>query len=154
MIIKKIDISSIFPIIINIIKLILEVVSKFIKFVFSIPNIGELVVFVIAKIDNLKDSSKSILSTISIPERIKRLIKKDINIKNEILIFSSVIFFSELKIFLLIILFGLINFMISEDAVFNRIYILVNLIPEVLDIKEPPIEAIKIKYKLKMFEHH
>ena len=40
--------------------------------------------------------------------------------------------------------------MISEDAVFNRIYILVNLIPEVLDIKEPPIEAIKIKYKLKL----
>ena len=45
-------------------RLNLEVVNKFIKFIFSNPNIAEVVVFVIVKIDNLNDVSKSILSTI------------------------------------------------------------------------------------------
>ena len=93
MIIKKTDISSIFPIIIKIIKLNFEVVSKFAKSIFSIPNIAEVVVFVIVKIDNLNDFSKSILSTIKIPERINKLIKNEIKIKKEIFTFSSVIFF-------------------------------------------------------------
>jgi len=97
LIIKKIDISSIFPIIIKIIKLNLEVVSKFAKFICSMPNIAESTVFVIVKIDSLNDFSKSILSTIKIPERINKLIKKEIKIKKEILIFSSVIFFSVLN---------------------------------------------------------
>ena len=121
MIIKKIDINSIFPIIIKIIRLNLEVVSKFAKSIFSIPNICEFVVLVIVRIDNLNDFSKSILSTIKIPERINRLIKKEIKIKKEIFIFSSVILFSELNIFLFIILLGLINLMISAEAVFKRI---------------------------------
>tara|TARA_B100000767_G_C19436872_1_gene398356 strand:+ start:193 stop:558 length:366 start_codon:yes stop_codon:yes gene_type:complete len=121
LIIKKTDISSIFPIIIKIIKLNLEVVNKFEKFICPIPNIGELVVFVIVKIDNLNDFSKSILSNIKIPERINKLIKKEIKIKKEIFIFSSVIFFSELNKFLFIMLFGLINLIISEYAVFKRI---------------------------------
>ena len=108
MIIKKIDINSIFPIIIKIIKLNLEVVNKLAKFISSIPNIADVVVFVIVRIDNLNDFSKSILSTIKIPERINKLIKKEIKIKKEIFIFSSVIFFSELKIFLLIIYLGLL----------------------------------------------
>ena len=77
MIIKKTDISSIFPIIIKIIKLNLEVVNKFEKLISPIPNIGELVVFVIVKIDNLNDFSKSILSNIKIPERINKFIKKE-----------------------------------------------------------------------------
>ena len=55
MIIKKTDISSIFPIIIKIIKLNFEVVSKLAKSIFSIPNIAEVVVFVIVKMDNLND---------------------------------------------------------------------------------------------------
>ena len=41
-------------------------------------------------------------------------------IKNEIFMLSSEIFLSVLKIVLLIILFGLINFIISEDAIFNK----------------------------------
>ena len=93
MIIKKTDISSIFPIIIKIIKLNFEDVIKFAKSIFSIPNIAEFVVFVIVKIDSLNDSSKLILSTIKIPERINKLIKNEIKIKKEILTFSSVIFF-------------------------------------------------------------
>ena len=103
MIIKKIDISSIFPIIIKIIKLNFEVVSKLAKSISSIPNIAEVVVLVIVKIDNLNDFSKSILSTIKIPDRINKLIKNEIKIKKEIFIFSSVIFLSELNIFLFII---------------------------------------------------
>ena len=91
--IKKTDISSIFPIIIKIIKLSFEVVSKLAKFIFSIPNIPDVVVFVIVNIESLNDCSKSILSTIKIPERINKLIKKDIKIRNDILIFSFVIFF-------------------------------------------------------------
>ena len=53
--IKKIDISSIFPIIIKIIKLILEDVNKFAKFKFCKLYISELTVLVKVNIDNLKD---------------------------------------------------------------------------------------------------
>ena len=150
MIIKKTDINSIFPIIIKIIKLNFEVVSKLAKFISSIPNIVEVVVLVIVKIDSLNDFSKSILSIIKIPDKINKLIKKEIKIRNDILIFSSLIFFSVLNIFLFIMLFGLINFIISADAVLSRIYILVNFIPDVLEIKEPPIIVINMKYKLKL----
>ena len=100
MIIKKIDINSIFPIIINIIKLNLEVVSKLAKFKSSIPNIVDVVVLVIVSIDNLNEFSKFIWSTIKIPERINKLIKNEINIKNEILTFSSVILLSSKHIFI------------------------------------------------------
>ena len=121
MIIKKTDISSIFPIIIKIIKLSFEVVSKFAKSISSIPYIAEIVVFVMVRIDNLNYFSKSMLSTIKIPDRINKLIKNEIKIKKEIFIFSFVIFLSELNIFLFIMLFGLINLIISEEAIFKRI---------------------------------
>ena len=114
MIIKKTDINSIFPIIIKIIKLNFELVSKLAKFILFNPYIADVVVLVIVKIESLNDFSKSILSNINIPESINKLIKKDINTKNEIFMFSSVIFFSESKIFLLIILFGLISLIISK----------------------------------------
>ena len=112
MTIKKRDINSTFPIIIKIIKLNFEVVNKLPKFIFFIPNISDVVVFVIVKIDNLNDFSKSILSIIKILERINKLIKKEIKIRKEIFIFSFVIFFSELNKFLFDILFGLINLLI------------------------------------------
>jgi len=119
--IKKIDISSIFPIIINKIKLILEDVNRLEKLKFSILNISELTVLVKVKIDNLKDFSNPMLSTTRKLDKIKRLKKKDIKIRKEIFIFSSDIFLSELKIVLLIILLGLISFIISKDVIFNRI---------------------------------
>tara|TARA_B100000902_G_C26971489_1_gene745608 strand:+ start:249 stop:776 length:528 start_codon:yes stop_codon:yes gene_type:complete len=150
LIIKKNDISSIFPIIINIIKLSLEVVSKLAKLIPPTPYISALVVFVIASIESLKDFSKSILSIIKILDSIKRLIKKDIKIKNDILTLSSLIFFSELNKFLLIILLGLINFKISIEAILSKIYNLANLIPEVFETNEPPTIVINIKYKLKL----
>ena len=110
----------------------------------------EMVVFVIVKIDNLNAFSKFMLSTIKIPERKNKLIKKEIKIKKDTFMLSSVIFFSEPNIFLFITLLGLINLIISEEDVFNKTYILVNLIPDVLEISEPPIKVNNIKYKLKL----
>ena len=77
--------------------------------------------FVRARIANLKELSKPISSKTKQLDKIKRLRKNEINIKNEILTFSSVILFSELKIVLLIMLFGLINLSISADVIFKRI---------------------------------
>ena len=119
--IKKTDINSIFPIIIKIIKLILDDVNKFEKFKFAMLNNSELVVLVKVKIDSLKDFSKPILSNTKKLDKINKLKKKEIKMRNEILTLSSVIFLSESKIVLLVMLFGLINFKISADAIFKRI---------------------------------
>ena len=94
--IKKKDINSILPIIINKIKLILEDVNRFEKFKFSRLNNSELTVLVNVKIESLNDLSKPILSTTKQLDKIKRLKKKDIKIKKDIFTFSSVIFLSEL----------------------------------------------------------
>ena len=118
MIIRKIDINSIFPIIIKKIKLNLDVVNKFVKSIFLTPNISEVAVLVIVRIDNLNDSSKLILSIIKTLDNINKLIKKEIKIKKEIFTFSSVIFFSEENKLLFIMLLGLINFIISADEFF------------------------------------
>jgi hypothetical protein len=72
-------------------------------------------------IDNLNDFSKPILSITRSVERINRLRKKEIKIKKEILILSSDIFFSELKIVLFMMLLGLINFIISEEVILSKI---------------------------------
>tara|TARA_B100000963_G_scaffold190888_1_gene166022 strand:+ start:1021 stop:1560 length:540 start_codon:yes stop_codon:yes gene_type:complete len=148
--IKKTDISSIFPIIIKIIKLNFEDVNRFEKFIFCKLYISEFTVLVRANIESLNDFSKPMLSKTKKLDKINRLIKKEIKIKKDILIFSSVIFFSELKIDLLITLFGLINLIISAEVIFKRIYNLLNFIPDVFDISEPPIIVINKKYKLKL----
>ena len=148
--IKKTDISSIFPIIIKIIKLIFEDVNRLPKFIFCKSYISELTVFVKAKIESLNDLSKPMLSNIKKLDKINKLKKKEIKIKKDIFILSSVIFLSELKIVLLIMLFGLINLIISDEVIFKSIYNLVNFIPEEFDIIEPPIIVINKKYKLKL----
>ena len=79
--IKKTDISSIFPIIINKIKLIFDDVNRLAKFKFCILNISEFTVLVKVNIDNLNDFSKPILSTTKKLDKIKRLKKNEINIK-------------------------------------------------------------------------
>jgi hypothetical protein len=118
--IKKIDISSIFPIIINKIKLIFDDVNRFEKLKFSMLNISELTVLVKVKIDSLKDFSNPISSTTKKLDKMKRLKKKEIKIKKDIFTLSSEIFLSELKIVLLMILFGLISFIISNEVIFNN----------------------------------
>ena len=74
--IKKTDISSIFPIIINIIKQIFEDVNRFEKLIFCKLYISELTVFVKANIESLNDFSKPILSKTKKPDKINKLIKK------------------------------------------------------------------------------
>ena len=110
--IKKIDINSILPIIIKIIKLIFEDISKLVKLKFCKLYISEFTVLVSVNIDNLKDFSKPILSNTSKLDKINKLKKKEIKIKNEIFTLSSVIFVLVLKIVLFIILLGLINLII------------------------------------------
>ena len=73
--IKKIDISSIFPIIINKIKLIFEDVNRLAKFKFCILNISEFTVFVKVNIDSLNDFSNPISSTTKRLDKINRLKK-------------------------------------------------------------------------------
>ena len=119
--IKKIDISSIFPIIINNIKLIFEDVNRFEKFIFCMLNISELTVLVRVSIDNLNDFSKPILSNTKKLDKINKLKKKEMKMRKEILTLSSDIFLSVLKIVLLITLFGLINLIVSKDVIFKRI---------------------------------
>ena len=64
---------------------------------------------------------KPILSTTNKLDKIKRLKKKDINIKKDIFILSSEIFLSVLKIVLFIILLGLTSLIISKEVIFNKI---------------------------------
>ena len=119
--IKKIDISSIFPIIINKIKLIFDDVNRLEKFKLCILNISEFTVLVKVNIDNLKDFSNPILSTTNKLDKINKLKKKDINIKKDIFILSSDIFLSVLKMVLLIMLLGLTSLIISKEVIFNKI---------------------------------
>ena len=121
LIIKKNDINSIFPIIINNIINNLELVSKLPKSIALIPYNPDIVVFVRVRNDNLNEFSKLISSIINIDVKISKLMKKDIKIKKESLIFSLFIFFSENKIFWLLTLWGLTNFKISIKDVFNNI---------------------------------
>ena len=73
--IKKIDINSIFPIIIKIIKLILDDESKLLKFIFCKPYISEFTVFVKAKMASLKELSNPKLSKTRKLDNIKGLRK-------------------------------------------------------------------------------
>ena len=79
----KIDINSIFPIIINIIKNNFVLFKRFAKLILLTPYNEEFVVFVNVSIDSLKELSKFMSSKTSILDKIKILIKKDIKIKND-----------------------------------------------------------------------
>ena len=73
------------------------------------------------KIESLKERSNPMLSKTKKLDKINKLMKNDINIKKDIFTFSSVILFSELKIVLFMTLFGLINFIISDEVILIRI---------------------------------
>ena len=77
------DINSIFPIIINIIKNNFVLVKRLEKLISLTPYNEELVVFVSVRIDSLNEFSKLILSKINMLDKIKIPIKKDINIKKD-----------------------------------------------------------------------
>ena len=77
------DINSIFPIIINIIKNNFVLFIRFAKLILLAPYNEEFVVFVIVSIDSLKELSKFMLSKTSMLDKIKILTKKDIKIKKD-----------------------------------------------------------------------
>ena len=91
----RIDINSIFPIIINIIKNSFVLFKRLLKLMSPTPYNDELVVFVSVSIDNLKEFSKFTLSKTSILDKMKTLIKKEIKIKKDKLTSWLSIFFSE-----------------------------------------------------------
>jgi hypothetical protein len=104
-------------------------------------------VFVIVKIESLKEFSKLKPPAASILDKIKILIKKQIKIKNEELKFSLLILCSVFKIFRSKIIFGVTSLNSSMMVDLNKIYILINLIPEEFEIMEPPIIVKKINSK-------
>ena len=118
---------------------ILEFVNKLAKLILVRVYKSELTVLVKVKIDNLNEFSKFILSKVKIPERKKRHKKNEIKTRNAKLTSSFIIFLFENKILWLKTLLGLTNFKISINEIFKRIYTLINFIPDVLEIIEPPI---------------
>ena len=80
----------------------------------------DVVVFVRVRIDNLNEFSKFKVSTNKMLLKMKRLRKNKINIKNDILMFSVLIFYSENIMLLLMITLGLTNLYISAKRALIR----------------------------------
>ena len=98
MTIKNNDINSILPITINIIIDILDDVNKLKNSISFKPNKLEFTVFVIVSMESLKEFSKLRPLVVSILDKIKILIKKQIKIKKEEFRFSLFILCSVFKI--------------------------------------------------------
>ena len=146
-IIKKKDNSSIFPITINKIKKSLEDVNKLEKSISSKPYKLEFTVFVIVKIDNLKEFSKLIPSADNALDNKKILIKKQIKTKKDEFIFPLLILCSVFKILWSRTMLGDTSLKISRTDDLKSMYILINLIPEEFEIIDPPTIVKKIKNK-------
>ena len=80
----------------------------------------DVVVFVRVRIDNLNEFSKFKVSTNKMLLKMKRLRKNKINIRNDILMFSALIFFSGNIMLLLMITLGLTNLYISAKRALIR----------------------------------
>ena len=106
--------------------------------------------FVKVRTDILNELSKLMLSNNRTPDKINKLIKKEINTKKDSLIFSLSIFLSEYSIYWLKILLGLTSLIISIKEDFSKINILRGLIPEVLEIMDPPTIVRNKRYKEKL----
>ena len=145
--IKKRDINSIFPITINKIMNIFDVVNKLKKSILFKPNKLELTVFVIVSIESLKELSKLRPSAVRMLDNIKILIKKQIKIKKDEFKFSLLILCSVFRILWSIITFGDTSLNISITVDLNNMYSLKSLMPEEFEITEPPIIVKKIKNK-------
>ena len=145
--IKKRDINSIFPITINKIMNIFDVVNKLKKSISFKPNKLEFTVLVIVRMESLNALSKLSPPVVNILDKIKILIKKQIKIKKEEFKFSLLILCSVFKILWSIIIFGETSLKISKTVDLKSIYNLRNLIPEEFETTEPPIIVKKIKNK-------
>ena len=145
--IKKRDISSIFPITINKIIKILDDVNKLKKSISFKPNKLEFTVLVMVSMESLKDFSKLRPLTVNILDKIKILIKKLIKIKKEEFKFSLLILCSVFKILWSFITFGDTSLKISRTVDLNNMYNLIIFIPDEFEIIEPPMIVKKIKNK-------
>ena len=106
--------------------------------------------FVKVRRDSLNELSKLTLSKSKMPDKINKLIKKDIKTKKDNFIFSLSIFLSEYNMYWLKTLFGLTSLIISVKEDLRRINILKGLMPEVVDIIDPPIIVRNKRYKEKL----
>ena len=147
MTIKNNDINSILPITINIIIDILDDVNKLKNSISFKPNKLEFTVFVIVSIESLKEFSKLRPLVVSILDKIKILIKKQMKIKKDEFKFSLSILCSVFNILWSLITFGDTSLKISITEDLKRIYNLKNYIPDEFEIMEPPIIVKKIKNK-------
>ena len=145
MIIKKNDNSSIFPRTIKKIKKNLDDVNKLEKSISSNPYKLEFTVFVIVRMDNLKEFSKLIPPADNMLESKKILMKKQIKIRKDKFIFSLLILCSVFKMFWSRTILGDTSLKISRTDDLKSIYNLINLIPEEFEITEPPKIVKKIK---------
>ena len=143
--IKKRDINSIFPITINNIINIFDVVNKLKKSILFKPIKLEFTVFVIVRMDNLKEFSKLIPPADNMLESKKILMKKQIKIRKDKFIFSLLILCSVFKMFWSRTILGDTSLKISRTDDLKSIYNLINLIPEEFEITEPPKIVKKIK---------
>jgi len=110
-----------------------------------------LTVFINVKIDNLKDSSNVILN-IDSNDVNKNKDNTNINTERKYLFISFCSIFESIKWNLFVYtLFGLEYERISFREYLNKKYIFINLIPELVEKKEPPIIVI-IKNKNQKFE--
>ena len=139
LIIKKSDISSIFPRTINKIINNLDEVNNSEKLTLSKPYRLEFTVLVIVKIESFNEFSKLNISAAKILDKIKTLIKKQINIKKEKFKLSLLILFSVFKILRSITMFGVTSLKSSITVDLKSIYNLINFSPAEFEIKEPPI---------------
>ena len=97
--------------------------------------------------ESLREFSKLIPSAAKTLDKIKILMKKQINIKKEEFKFSLFILFSVFKILRSIIIFGVASLKSSITVDLKRIYMRINLIPAEFEIIEPPIIVKKTKNK-------
>lgn len=145
--IKKRDNSSILPITINKIMNIFDDVNKLKNSTSFKPYKLEFTVFVIVKIESLKELSKSSPPAVKILDKMNILMKKLIKIKKEEFKFSLLILWSVFRILWSITTFGETSLKISKTVDLKSMYNLNNFIPDEFEIIDPPTIAKKIKNK-------
>ena len=112
---------------------------KLLKSNSAIPYACELTVFINVKIDNLKELSKLIPFRVKKHVNVKREITKIKILKKYLFISSKLkLIFVNRSLFIKIF-FGLLNERIWFREYLNNEYIFINLKPELVEKKEPPI---------------
>ena len=137
--ISRIVNSSILPIIIKKIRLYFIKKLRLLKLKSANPYDDELTVFIKVNIDSLKASSNSIWFKLSIIVKIKSEKINIITDKKYLLISLKLKLISVNNNLLIKTFFGLLKDKIWFNEYLKSEYILINLIPELVEKKEPPI---------------